>query len=91
MFDRFTAPRLSAIRSLLTRTRRIAIGAAAVFPALLIGVGSTYSDAPQDGGLVARACWRWPAPRRPGKPSPPRQARSAPARWPSSARWPAWS
>ena len=58
MFDRFAAHWPPAIRNLLTRTRRITIGAAEVFPALLIGVGSTYSDAPQDGGLVARACWR---------------------------------
>lgn len=56
MFDRFAAHRPLAIRNLSTHTRRITIGAAAVFSALLIGVlGRTYSDAPQDGGLVACA------------------------------------
>lgn len=56
MFDRFAAHRPLAIRNLSTRTRRITIGAAAVFSALLIGaLGRTYSDAPQDRGLVACA------------------------------------
>jgi len=54
MFDRFAAHWPPTIRNLSTRTRRFTIGAAAVFPALLIGVSaSTYSDAPQDSGLVA--------------------------------------
>ena len=63
MFDRFAAHRPPTIRNLSTRTRRFSIGAAAVVPALLIGVlGSTHSQArdipgyhapPQDSGLVA--------------------------------------
>ena len=56
MFDRFAARRLPTIRNLSTRTRRLTIGAAAVIPAVLIGVlGSTGSGAPQDSGLVACA------------------------------------
>ena len=54
MLDRFAAHRPPAITSLSTRTRRLAIGAAAAIPALLIGVlGSTHSSAPHDSGLVA--------------------------------------
>ena len=63
MFDHFAAHRPPTIRNLSTRTRRFSIGAAAVVPALLIGVlGSTHSQArdipgyhapPQDSGLVA--------------------------------------
>ena len=63
MSDRFAAHRPPVIRNLSTRTRRLSIGAAAVVPALLIGVlGSTHSQArdipgyhapPQDSGLVA--------------------------------------
>jgi hypothetical protein len=63
MSDRFAAHRPPTIRNLSTRTRRFSIGAAAVVPALLIGVlGSTHSQArdipgyhapPQDSGLVA--------------------------------------
>ena len=54
MFDRFAAHRPPTIRNLSTRTRRFSIGAAAVVPALLIGVLSgTHSDAPRDSGLVA--------------------------------------
>jgi hypothetical protein len=54
MFDRFAAHRPLTIRNLSTRTRRSMLGAAAVIPALLIGVlGSTHSDAPRDSGLVA--------------------------------------
>ena len=56
MFDRFAARRPPVIRNLSTRTRRFSIGAAAVVPALLIGVlGSTHPDAPRDSGLVACA------------------------------------
>jgi len=56
MFDRFASHRPPTIKNLSTRTRRFTIGAAAVIPALLIGVlGSTHSGAPQDGGLVACA------------------------------------
>jgi hypothetical protein len=56
MFDRFAAYRPPPIRNLSTRTRRSAIGAAAVIPALLICVpGSTHSGAPRDSGLVACA------------------------------------
>ena len=56
MFDRLAARWLPAIKNLSTRTRRGTIGAAAVMPALLIGVlGSTQSGAPQDSGLVACA------------------------------------
>ena len=55
MSDRFAKHRPPAIRNLLTRTR-ITIGAAAVFPALLVGMpASTHPDAPRDGGLVACA------------------------------------
>jgi hypothetical protein len=54
MFDRLDAHRPPTIRNLSTRTRRFTMGAAAVIPALLIGVlASTRSDAPQDSGLVA--------------------------------------
>jgi hypothetical protein len=54
MFERFAAHRPPTIRNLSTRTRRFSIGAAAVMPALLIGVlGGTHSDAPRDSGLVA--------------------------------------
>ena len=56
MFDRLAAHRPPTIRNLPTRTRRFAIGAAAVIPALLIGVlGSTHQGAPHDSGLVACA------------------------------------
>ena len=56
MFNRLAAHRPPTIRNLSTRTRRITIGAAAVVPALLIGVlGTTHSDAPRDSGLVACA------------------------------------
>ena len=56
MFDRLAAHRPPTIRNLSTRTRRSTIGAAALMPALLIGVlGSTHSGAPHDSGLVACA------------------------------------
>ena len=56
MSDRFTAHGPLTIRNLSTRTGRFTIGAAAVIPALLIGVlGSTSSAAPRDSGLVACA------------------------------------
>jgi hypothetical protein len=56
MPDRLAAHRPPTIRNLPTRTRRFAIGAAAVIPALLIGVlGSTHPEPPQDSGLVACA------------------------------------
>jgi hypothetical protein len=56
MFDRLAVHRPPKIRNLSTRTRRCAIGTAAVIPALLIGVlGSTHSGRPQDSGLVACA------------------------------------
>ena len=56
MFDRLAAHWPPTIRNLSTRTRHSAIGAAAVIPALLIGVlGSTDPGAPQDSGLVACA------------------------------------
>jgi hypothetical protein len=56
MFDRLTAHQPPAIRNLPTRTRHFAIGAAAVVPALLIGVlGGTHHGAPRDSGLVACA------------------------------------
>jgi hypothetical protein len=56
MFDRLAVHRPPKIRNLSTRTRRCAIGTAAVIPALLIGVlGSIHSGPPQDSGLVACA------------------------------------
>ena len=56
MSDRLAAHRPSTIRNLSTRTRRAAIGAAAVIPAVLIGaLASTGSAAPRDSGLVACA------------------------------------
>ena len=56
MFDRLATHRPPTIRNLSTRTRRATMGAAAVIPALLIGVlGSTHPGAPQDSGLVACA------------------------------------
>jgi len=56
MLDRLAAHRPPTIRNLSTRTRRCAIGAAAVIPALLIGVlASTHPGAPHDSGLVACA------------------------------------
>ena len=54
MSDRLAARRPPTITNLFPRTRRAAIGSAAVIPALLIGVlASTGSAAPQDSGLVA--------------------------------------
>jgi hypothetical protein len=69
MFHRIAAHRPPTSRNLSTRTRRFTIGAAAVAPALLIGVlgsphsavardvpappVSTQSEAPRDSGLVA--------------------------------------
>jgi len=63
MFDRIAAHRPPTIRNLSARRRRLAVGAAALPPALLIGVlGSPHSQArdipgyhapPQDSGLVA--------------------------------------
>ncbi len=56
MSDRLAAHWPPTIRNPSARTRRCTIGAAAVIPALLIGVlGSTHSSAPQDSGLVACA------------------------------------
>ena len=56
MFNRFATRRPPAITNRQTRTRRFAIGAAAVIPALLMGVlGGTHSAAPRDSGLVACA------------------------------------
>jgi hypothetical protein len=56
MLDRLAVHRPPKIRNLSTRTRRCAIGTAAVIPALLIGVlGSIHSGPPQDSGLVACA------------------------------------
>ena len=56
MFDRLAAHRPPKTRNLSTRTRRCAIGTAAVIPALLIGMfGSTHSGTPHDSGLVACA------------------------------------
>ena len=50
MFDRLAAHWPPTIRNLSTRTRHSAIGAAAVIPALLIGVlGSTEQLSPQPG------------------------------------------
>ncbi len=54
MSDHLAAHRPPTIRNLPTRTRRFAIGAAAVIPALLIGaLGSTHPGTPQDSGLAA--------------------------------------
>ena len=54
MFNSFAARRPPTIRNLSTRTRRFSIGAAAVVPALLVGVlGGTHSDVPRDSGLAA--------------------------------------
>ena len=56
MSDRIAAHRPPTTRNLSTRTRRRAIGTAAVIPALLISVlGSTHSGGPHDSGLVACA------------------------------------
>jgi len=56
MFDRLAARRPPAFRNPAARTRRLTIGAAAVIPALLIGVpASTHPAAPRDSGLVACA------------------------------------
>ena len=56
MSDRLAAHRPPTLRNLSTRTRRSAIGAAALVPALLLGaLASTGSAAPQDSGLVACA------------------------------------
>ena len=56
MSDRLTAHRPPPIGTLSTRTRRLTAGAAAVTPALLIGVlAGTHSDTPRDSGLVACA------------------------------------
>ena len=56
MSDRLAARRPPTLRNLSARTRRSAVGAAAVIPALLLGaLGSTHSGAPRDSGLVACA------------------------------------
>jgi len=57
MSDRLAARRPPTLRNPSTRTRRSAIGAAAVLPALLLGAGITSpgSAAPKDSGLVACA------------------------------------
>jgi hypothetical protein len=56
MSDRLAVRRPPTLRNLPPRTRRSAIGAAAVIPALLLGVlASTSSAAPRDSGLVACA------------------------------------
>ena len=54
MSNRFTAHRPPTTRNLSTRTRRAAIGAAAVIPALLVGVlAGPHSATPRDSGLAA--------------------------------------
>lgn len=56
MSDRLAAHRPPTITNLSARTRRSTIGAAAVIPALLIGVpGGTHSGPPQDSGIIACA------------------------------------
>ena len=56
MSDRPAAHRPPTLRNLPARTRRSAVGAAAVIPALLLGaLASTASAAPRDSGLVACA------------------------------------
>jgi hypothetical protein len=56
MSDRLAAHQPPTNRNLSTRTRRAAVGAAAVIPALLLGaLASTASAAPRDSGLVACA------------------------------------
>jgi hypothetical protein len=54
MSRRLAAPRPPAINNPSARTRRGTIGAAALIPALLLGVlASAHSGAPRDSGLVA--------------------------------------
>ena len=54
MFDRFAAQRPPTARNLPPRSRRSMIGAAALTPALLIGVpGTTHPAPPHDSGLIA--------------------------------------
>jgi hypothetical protein len=54
MFDRLAVHRPPTTRNLSTRTRRSMLGAAAMAPALLLGVpGTTHSAPPRDSGLVA--------------------------------------
>ena len=56
MSDRLAAHRPPTIRNLSTRTRRAAIGPAAVIPAVLIGaLSSIHPGTPRDSGLVACA------------------------------------
>jgi len=56
MSDRLAARRPPTIRNRPARTRRSAIGAAAVIPALLLGaLVGTGSAAPHDSGLIACA------------------------------------
>ena len=56
MSDRLAARRPPTITNLSPRTRRAAIGTAAVIPALLIGLfASTGSAAPKDSGQIGRA------------------------------------
>ena len=56
MSDRLAAHQPPTLRNLSIRTRRSAVGAAAVVPALLLGaLASTASAAPRDSGLVACA------------------------------------
>lgn len=54
MPGRLAAPQPPTMKTPPTRTRRGTIGAAAVIPALLLGVlASTHSGVPPDSGLVA--------------------------------------
>ena len=82
MSDRLAAHRPPTLRNLSTRTRRSAIGAAAVIPALLFGaLASTGSAAPQDSGLVACA-YPLAAQDVPAAEYPKLRAEFAGSRWP---------
>ena len=82
MSDHLAAHRPPTLRNLSTRTRRSAIGAAALVPALLIGaLGSTASAAPQDSGLVACA-YPWATQNVPAAEYPKLRAEFAGSRFP---------
>ena len=82
MFNRLATHRPPTIRNLSTRTRRFAIGAAAVIPALLIGVLGSTSPARRKIAASSPARTRWPR-----KTSPPPSTRSSAPSSPARA-WP---
>ena len=82
MSDRLAKRRPPTLRNLSTRTRRLTIGAAAVTPALLLGVlGSTHAGTPRDSGLAACA-YPWATQNVPAAEYPKLRAEFAGSRFP---------